>query len=265
MLHIDRAHKVFSPDTVNRQVALDGLSLHLRAGDFVTVIGSNGAGKSTLFNAIAGSFLLDSGSIRLDGRDITCEKEHRRSKVIGRLFQNPATGTAPGLTILENLALVYSKTTGRFPLAPALKRSDMARFKEVLESLDMGLEDRMRVWVGSLSGGQRQALTLLLATLVPPKLLLLDEHTAALDPIAAQKVMDLTRSIARKHNITTLMITHDIGEALHTGNRTVMMHAGRIVMDLGDDERKRMTVPDLLARYREVADRELGDDRMLLA
>ena len=265
MLKINGAIKVFEPGTPSRHVALDGASLTLNTGDFVTVIGSNGAGKSTLFNAIAGNFWLDSGRIELDGQDITYAKEHHRARHIGRLFQNPAMGTAPDLTIGENLALVYAKSTRRFPLAPAMTASDRQYFVDVLARLDMGIEDRMKTNVGQLSGGQRQAVTLLIATLVPPKLLMLDEHTAALDPVSAEKVMGLTREITGEHKLTTLMITHNIAEALKTGNRTIMMHKGKIVMDLAGEERARLTVPELLRRYKERVSEELDNDRMLLA
>lgn len=265
MLELSNVKKVFQPGTQNEHSALTNLSLHLKEGEFVTIIGSNGAGKSSLFNAIAGNFLIDSGKIILSGNDITYQKEHVRAKDIGRLFQDPKTGTAPDLSIEENLALVYSKATKRFPLSLALKHSDKVYFKEVLSKLDMDLENRLKTKVGLLSGGQRQALTLLIATMVPPKLLLLDEHTAALDPIMAQKVMELTKEITQQHNITTLMITHNIQSSLSMGTRTIMMDGGRIVMDLGGEERESMSVSDLLVRYREIMHKELDNDRILLS
>jgi putative ABC transport system ATP-binding protein len=249
MLEVIDARKTFATGTPDENRVLRGVSLRLDAGEFVTLIGSNGAGKSTLFNAIAGTTLLDDGTITLDGADITRKPEHERARHIGHLFQDPRMGTAPDLTIEENLALVYSKATKRFPLAAALRSKDRRLFRETLARLDMGLEDRLKTRVGLLSGGQRQAVTLLLATLVPPKLLLLDEHTAALDPVSAKKVLQLTEEITCTHKIATLMITHNISSALELGTRTVMMHQGTIVMDLRGDERRGVTAGDLLGRY----------------
>ena len=263
MLDLQHVTKVFLKGTPNAHTALDDFSLHLDDGEFVTVIGSNGAGKSTLFNAVAGSFLCDSGRILLDGRDVTYQKEHRRARQIGRIFQDPMKGTAPDLTVGENLALAYSKATRRI-LSPARRKKDTAFFKARLARLDMGLEDRMRTKVGQLSGGQRQAVTLLMSTLVTPKLLLLDEHTAALDPVTAQKVLEITREIVETNRITTMMITHNIEQALHTGTRTIMLSAGRIVLDLSDEARAQMTLPALLELYREKAGKTLDNDRMLL-
>ncbi len=264
LLEIRNAVKTFEAGTPNERKALCDLNLSLADGEFVTVIGSNGAGKSTMFNAIAGSFLLDGGSVALDGADITFEKEHVRAKNIGRLFQDPRMGTAAGLTIEENLALVYSKATKRFPLSLALRRREREFFRDTLRALDMGLENRLRTQVGALSGGQRQALTLLIATLVPPRLLLLDEHTAALDPVTAKKVLELTAGIVREHKIATLMITHNINSALELGSRTIMMHGGRIAMDISGSEREGMTVAQLMARYKETVRTELDNDRMLM-
>lgn len=264
MLDIVNATKTFSKGTVNEHTALDHLSLHLEPGEFVTIIGSNGAGKSTLFNAICGSFYLDEGSIELDGKNISYQKEHRRAKAIGRLFQDPQKGTAPDLTIEEHLALVYSKAK-RGPFSIALQKKDRSFFRDTLAQLDMGLEDRMKTKVGLLSGGQRQALTLLLSTLIPPKLLLLDEHTAALDPLTAQKVLELTREITAQHAITTLMITHNIASALSMGTRTIMLESGKIVLDLQGEERKNMSVSGLLETYRSVTKQDLDNDRMLLS
>ena len=262
-LQVRDIRKTFNPGKPDLPQALDGVDLALARGELVTIIGSNGAGKSTLFNVIAGTLPPDQGRVILDGEDITWWKEHRRARNIGRLFQDPHHGTAPDLTIEENLALVYSKATRRFPLALALRQKERAFLLETLEKLDMGLETRLKAPVGTLSGGQRQALTLLLATLVPPKLLLLDEHTAALDPVAAKKILALTVEITGAHSITTLMITHNILSALETGDRTIMMHKGRIVMDLAGEERSRMTVEELLERYRERVQENLVADRLI--
>ncbi|MDR1625326.1 MAG: ATP-binding cassette domain-containing protein [Spirochaetia bacterium] len=259
------ARKTFEAGTPAARTVLDGLDLRLERAEFATIIGSNGAGKSTLFAAIAGSVFLDEGRIILDGRDISRKKEHQRARDIGRLFQDPRHGTAPGLTIEENLALVYSKASGRFPLSLAPRAKDRAYFRQVLSRLDMGLEDRLRTPVGALSGGQRQALTLLIATLVPPKLLLLDEHTAALDPVTAKKVLALTRDITAAHGITTLMITHNISSALELGTRTLMMNKGRIVMDLGAEQRRQLSVEDLLERYKNTVHETLDSDKILLS
>lgn len=261
MLRLEHISKTFAPGTVNEKPALQDLSLHLEKGEFATIVGSNGAGKSTLFNAIAGSFLVDSGSVTLAGQDVTFLPEHQRAKHMGRLFQDPMGGTAPGMTIGENLALA----AGRGGWLSRPTREDRERFRERLRLLNMGLEDRMDQPVGLLSGGQRQALTLLMATMVPPWLLLLDEHTAALDPATAEKVLELTRRITREEGITTLMITHDMTQALTMGSRTLMMDSGRIVLDVRGAERESMTVEDLLRRFREGAGRALEDDRVLLS
>ena len=264
MLEIRHITKTFLKGTPNEHTALQDFSLHLAPGEFVTVIGSNGAGKSTLFNAVAGSVRCASVGIVLDGKDITYKREHLRARLIGRIFQDPMKGTAPDLTVEENLALAYSKATRRI-LAPAHRKKDTAYFREQLERLHMGLEDRMRTKVGQLSGGQRQAVTLLMSTMVTPKLLLLDEHTAALDPVTAQKVMDITKEIVSKNQITTMMITHNIEQALHTGTRTIMLSDGRIVLDLQGEEREKMTLSALLELYREKAGKVLDNDRMLLS
>ena len=263
MLVVQDAHKTYHAGTPDSYTALCGCTVSLARGDFVTIIGSNGAGKTTLFNAIAGSAALDRGKIFLDGADITNHKEHRRARNIGRLFQDPRTGTAPALTIEENLALVYAKTTNRFPLALALKAKDRAFFKDTLALLDMELENRLKTKVGALSGGQRQALTLLIATLVPPKLLLLDEHTAALDPVTAKKVLALTEARTKAHGITTLMITHNVSSALALGTRTVMMHKGKIVMDISGTQRGAMTVDSLLGAYQKTVRERLDTDTIL--
>lgn len=263
MLEIKNLSKTFLKGTPNEHKALDGISLSLDKGEFVTVIGSNGAGKSTLFNAIAGEFLCDGGKIVLDGKNITYQKEYIRAKDIGRLFQDPMRGTAPDLTIEENLALVYSKAT-RPIFSPALKKRDVEFFKEKLLKLNMGLEDRLKTKMGQLSGGQRQAVTLMMSTLVTPKLLLLDEHTAALDPLTAEKVLDITQRIVAENSITTMMITHNIKSALKLGTRTIMLECGKTVLDLKGDERNNMTVQDLLGLYRQKSGKELDNDRMLL-
>lgn len=263
MLEIKNLSKTFLKGTPNEHKALDGISLSLDKGEFVTVIGSNGAGKSTLFNAIAGEFLCDGGKIVLDGKNITYQKEYIRAKDIGRLFQDPMRGTAPDLTIEENLALVYSKAT-RPIFSPALKKRDVEFFREKLLKLNMGLEDRLKTKMGQLSGGQRQAVTLMMSTLVTPKLLLLDEHTAALDPLTAEKVLDITQRIVAENSITTMMITHNIKSALKLGTRTIMLECGKSVLNLKGDERNNMTVQDLLGLYRQKSGKELDNDRMLL-
>lgn len=265
MLEVKGISKTFHPGTVNAKTAISNLSMKLEEGDFVTIIGSNGAGKSTLFNAIAGFFYVDEGSIELDGKDMTFMSEHKRSKNIGRLFQDPMAGTAPGMTIEENLALSYLRTSkGSSPFSRITKR-DKEIFREKVKMLEMGLEDRMDQPVGLLSGGQRQALTLLMATVVTPKLLLLDEHTAALDPGTAEKVLELTKEIVEKEHITCMMITHNMHQALELGNRTFMMADGKIVLDVREEERKKLTVDDLLVRFREGTGRELDTDRILLS
>ncbi len=266
MLKIDNISKTFNPGTVNEKAALTNLSLELKDGDFATIVGSNGAGKSTMFNAIAGTFIVDEGNIYLDGEDITFKKEHMRSRVIGHLFQDPLKGTAPNMTIEENMALAYlraSHSSGK--LFSRISAKDKARFREQLSLLGMGLEDRMKQPVGLLSGGQRQALTLLMATFVTPKLLLLDEHTAALDPATAEKVLDLTKNIVKDRGITCLMVTHNMHQALEVGNRTLMMNAGNIVFDTTGEERSKLTVADLLDKFKKGAGEELDNDRVLLS
>ena len=261
MLDIQNLSKTFNPGTVNEKKALSSLSLHLDEGDFVTIVGSNGAGKSTLFNAIAGSFYADEGSISLAGKDITFMPEYKRARSIGRLFQDPMRGRAPGMSIEENLAMA-AKSGGWFS---HITKADRAMFREKLALLDMGLEDRLTQPVGLLSGGQRQALTLLMATVVPPKLLLLDEHTAALDPGTAEKVLELTKSIVAKDNITCMMITHNMQSALDLGNRTLMMDSGHIVLDISGEERANTTVDGLLDQFAKNVGRRLDNDRILLS
>ena len=266
MLKITNVTKTFNKGTVNEKVALDNLSLSVNDGDFITIIGSNGAGKSTVFNAICGTFFVDDGFIELDGEDITYLSEHKRAKFIGHLFQDPLKGTAPNMTIEENLAIAYlrqSRHSSAFFSRVNKKEREM--FREQLALLDMGLEDRMKNPVGLLSGGQRQALTLLMATMVTPKVLLLDEHTAALDPGTADKVLKLTKTIVSERKITCLMVTHNMSQALDLGNRTLMMDAGRIVLDVSGEERANMTVNDLLQRFSVSAGKQLDNDRILTA
>ena len=261
MLKISNISKTFNPGTVNEKKAISNLSLHLEQGDFVTIIGSNGAGKSTLFNAVCGDFYTDGGSILLDGKDITFQPSYVRSKNIGRLFQDPMRGSAPGMTIEDNLYLAAG-SGGAFS---RIGKADRAKFRDRLALLGMGLEDRMKQPVGLLSGGQRQALTLMMATMVPPKLLLLDEHTAALDPGTAEKVLEITKNVVAEHHITTMMITHNMNDALTLGNRTLMMDSGRIVLDIKAAERDGLTVPDLLERFKSGAGKGLDNDRILLS
>ena len=260
MLKIDHICKTFNPGTIDEKKALNDLSITLEEGDFVTMIGANGAGKSTLFNAICGSFLTDSGSILLDGKDVTFTPDHVRARTIGRLFQDPMKGSAPGMTIEENLTL--SCGGGWFS---HVTRAQRQLFRDRLSLLGMGLEDRMTQPVGLLSGGQRQALTLLMATIVPPKLLLLDEHTAALDPGTADKVLEITKQVVRENHLTCMMITHNMASALELGNRTIMMDAGRIVLDFSGEERKGLTVDDLIRRFKADTGRALDNDRILLS
>lgn len=260
MLRLENISKTFNPGTVNEKTAIKNLNLHVKKGDFITIIGSNGAGKSTLFNAISGRFITDEGRILLDGKDITLVPEHVRSKTIGRLFQDPMLGSAPGMTIEENLALA----AGRGGWFGRINSKDRAYFRERLALLNMGLEDRMDGPVGLLSGGQRQALTLMMATINPPDILLLDEHTAALDPKSAEKVLALTDSIVKDLAITCLMITHNMQSALDLGNRTLMMNDGNIVYDTSGEERSHLNVSDLLNKFKESSGKILDNDRMLL-
>ena len=260
MLKLIDVRKTFYPGTSDARVALDGVSLHVKKGDFISIIGANGAGKSTLFNAICGSFFVDSGRIMLDGADVTMMAEHKRAKVIGRLFQDPMRGSAPGMSIEENLVLA----AGNGGWLSRASRREKQGFRDRLALLNMGLEDRMKQPVGLLSGGQRQALTLMMATLSMPKLLLLDEHTAALDPGTAEKVLELTTRIVGENRLTCLMITHNMQSALDLGNRTIMMDQGNIVFDTQGDERAALTVDDLLEKFRQASGKKLDNDRMLL-
>lgn len=266
MLVMKNVSKTFNPGTVNEKCALKNLDLTLKRGDFATIVGSNGAGKSTLFNAITGAFFADKGLIMLDGEDITYQKEYIRSRVIGHLFQDPLRGTAPHMTIEENMALAYlrASTSGNAYFS-RVGSADKKKFREQLSLLDMGLEDRMKQPVGLLSGGQRQALTLLMATMVTPKILLLDEHTAALDPATAEKVLELTRKIVSERQITCLMVTHNMNQALTLGNRTLMMDSGNIILDVCGSERSSMTVDDLLEQFAKQAGKEMNNDRILFS
>lgn len=266
MLILKNVTKTFNPGTVNEKKALKDVSLILKKGDFATIVGSNGAGKSTMFNAITGVFYVDRGLILLDGEDITYKKEYVRSKVIGHLFQDPLKGTAPHMTIEENMALAYLRSsTSKNAYFSRIKSADKKKFQEQLALLNMGLEDRMKQPVGLLSGGQRQALTLLMATLVTPKILLLDEHTAALDPATAKKVLELTKQIVAERRISCLMVTHNMHQALELGNRTLMMDSGNIILDVSGKKRADMTVDDLLEQFAVNAGKELDNDRILLS
>ena len=265
MLKLTNVRKVFNAGTVNEKVALDGVSLTVNDGEFATIIGSNGAGKSTLFNCIGGSFYVDEGSVFLDDRNITYIPEYKRAIEIGRLFQDPMKGTAPHMSIEENLALAYLRASKKTSVFSRITAREREMFREKLALLNMGLEDRLKQPVGLLSGGQRQALTLLMATLVPPKILLLDEHTAALDPATADKVIELTKKIVEENHLACLMITHNMHSALEMGNRTLMMDSGKIVLDISGAERDGLTVDGLLEKFSEGVGKELDNDRILFS
>jgi putative ABC transport system ATP-binding protein len=264
MLDVKNIYKTFNPGTINEKKALVGLSLHLNEGDFCTVIGGNGAGKSTLLNAIAGVWPVDSGVISIDGVDLSGMPEFKRAKYIGRVFQDPMMGTAATMQIEENLALA-ARRGGSRTLRPGITRAERAEYVERLKILDLGLEERLTTKVGLLSGGQRQALTLLMASLVKPKLLLLDEHTAALDPKTAAKVLDATEKIVARDRLTTLMITHNMKDAIQHGNRLIMMYEGRVVIDVSGEEKKKLTVPQLLELFSKVSGSDEADDKLLLS
>jgi len=265
MLQLKNISKTFNPGTVNEKVALSHVSLDLAPGDFATIVGSNGAGKSTMFNAITGNFWIDEGRIILNGEDITYKKEHLRSREIGHLFQDPLKGTAPKMTIEENMALAFLRaSTSRYEFFSRVNNREKKQFRDMLSLLNMGLEDRMKQPVGLLSGGQRQALTLLMATMVTPKLLLLDEHTAALDPATAEKVLELTRKIVAERKITCLMVTHNMYQALELGNRTLMMDSGNIIFDVKGEDRDKLVVDDLLRKFHELSGKAMDSDRVLL-
>ena len=263
MLDVKNICKTFNPGTVNEKTALRGVSLHLDDGDFVTVIGGNGAGKSTLLNAVAGVWPVDSGSISIGGTDVTRLPEHKRARYIGRVFQDPMMGTAATMQIEENLALASRRGRKR-TLRPGIGREEREEYRELLKILDLGLEDRLTSKVGLLSGGQRQALTLLMATLRKPDLLLLDEHTAALDPKTAAKVLDATDRIVGKDRLTTLMITHNMKDAIVHGNRLIMMYEGRIALDIKGEDKKKLTVEQLLAKFGQATGSDEADDKLLL-
>ena len=264
MLEIKNVYKTFNPGTVNQKVALNDLNLTLEDGDFVTVIGGNGAGKSTMLNAVAGVWPVDMGKIIIDGKDITRLPEHKRAAYIGRVFQDPMMGTAATMQIDENLALATRRGAGR-TLRVGITKKENAEYHELLKTLGLGLEDRMTSKVGLLSGGQRQAVTLLMATLKKPKLLLLDEHTAALDPKTAAKVLELSDRIVEENGLTTMMVTHNMKDAIVHGNRLIMMYDGRIVIDVSGEEKKKLTVPDLLALFSKVSGSDEADDKLLLS
>ncbi len=264
MLTISHVRKTFNKGTINEKKALQGINLHLNPGDFVTIIGGNGAGKSTMLNMIAGVYPIDSGKIEIDGINISREPEHKRAQYIGRVFQDPMRGTAAGMQIQENLALALRRGRRR-GLSWHIKNEEMDFYREALTRLDLGLQTRMTSKVGLLSGGQRQALTLLMATLEKPKLLLLDEHTAALDPKTARKVLELTDEIVTEQELTTLMVTHNMKDAIQYGNRLIMMHEGRIIYDVAGEEKKNLQVEDLLKKFEEHSGEEFANDRMMLA
>lgn len=264
MLEIKNVEKTFNPGTINEKKALNGINLHLKEGDFVTVIGGNGAGKSTMLNMVAGVYPVDCGSIVIDGVDITKLPEYKRAKYLGRVFQDPMTGTAADMQIEENLALAARRGKPRL-LRAGITAKERKEYKELLKILDLGLEERLTAKVGLLSGGQRQALTLLMATLKKPKVLLLDEHTAALDPKTARKVLDITEEIVTKNNLTTIMITHNMADAIAVGNRLIMMNNGKIIFDVAGEEKKKLTTADLLEKFKISAGEDLNNDRMLLS
>ena len=263
MLNIKNIYKTFNPGTINEKLALNGLSLHLKAGDFVTVIGGNGAGKSTMLNAVAGTWPVDEGQILIDGMDVTKLSEHKRAAYLGRVFQDPMTGTAATMGIAENLALAKRRGQLRL-LRSGITRQEREEYRELLKVLGLGLEDRLTSKVGLLSGGQRQALTLLMATLKKPKLLLLDEHTAALDPKTAAKVLEITDMIVNRDHLTTLMITHNMKDAIAHGNRLIMMMDGKVILDIEGEEKKKLTVKDLLDQFERASGEEFSNDSAIL-
>ena len=264
MLEIQNIHKTFNPGTINEKVALNGVNLNLNPGDFVTIIGGKGAGKSTTLNAIAGVWSVDEGKIIIDGVDITKLSEHKRALYLGRVFQDPMTGTAATMSIEENMAIAARRGERR-GLGWGITKKERERYKEALKELDLGLEDRLSSKVGLLSGGQRQAITLLMASLKKPKLLLLDEHTAALDPKTAAKVLAISDKIIQEHQLTAMMVTHNMKDAIAHGNRLIMMHEGKIIYDVSGEEKKNLKVADLLAKFEEVSGGEFANDRMMLS
>lgn len=263
MLQLKQIYKVFNEGTPDQKIALNYVDLNLKQGDFVTIIGSNGAGKSTLMNAISGALIPDLGQVIIDGTDVTLEKEHNRSKLIGRVFQDPMAGTAPSMTIEENLAIAYARTAKRgLRFGVSKKKRDF--FKEKLEILHLGLENRLEAKVGLLSGGERQALSLLMATFTEPKILLLDEHTAALDPARAELITNLTKQIVDEYKLTTLMVTHNMQQALELGNRLIMMDKGQIIFEADEREKKNLTVEKLLEEFQRIRGEKMSSDRAIL-
>lgn len=264
MLDLINIRKTFNPNTINEKIALNGVNLHLEDGDFVTMIGGNGAGKSTLMNAISGVWPIDEGSVIIDGTDVTKLSEHKRASLLGRVFQDPMTGTAATMQIIENLAIAKRRGEHR-GLRGSVTKAEKEEYRALLATLGLGLEDRLTAKVGLLSGGQRQALTLLMATLKKPKLLLLDEHTAALDPRTAHKVLTLSDQIIRENNLMTMMVTHNMKDAITYGNRLIMMHEGRIILDIKGDEKKNLTVQALMEQFAKASGDELNSDKILLS
>ena len=264
MLEIKDLHKTFNIGTINEKVALNGVNLNLDPGDFVTIIGGNGAGKSTTLNAIAGVWPIDQGKIIVDGVDVTRLSEHKRAVYLGRVFQDPMIGTASTMSIEENMAIAARRGERR-GFRWGISRKEREFYKEQLRELDLGLEERLTTKVGLLSGGQRQAITLLMASLKKPKLLLLDEHTAALDPKTAAKVLEISDKIIQEHHLTAMMVTHNMKDAIAHGNRLIMMHEGKVIYDVSGEEKKKLHVSDLLAKFEEVSGGEFANDRMMLA
>ncbi|NLJ31290.1 MAG: ATP-binding cassette domain-containing protein [Clostridiales bacterium] len=264
MIQLSHVYKTFNANTINEKKALVNVNLTIESGDFITVIGGNGAGKSTMLNLIAGVFPCDGGQILLDGEDLTRQPEYRRAKLLGRVFQDPMMGTASEMGIEENLAMAYRRGRRR-SLRWGIRQEERALYREKLKTLELGLEDRLSSKVGLLSGGQRQALTLLMATLQKPRLLLLDEHTAALDPKTARKVLELTDEIVERDRLTTMMVTHNMRDAIRLGNRLIMMHEGRIILDIMGEEKKKLEVKDLLEMFEKASGSEMDNDRMLLS
>lgn len=264
MLKLDNIHKTFNPGTINEKIALNGVNLTLNEGDFVTVIGGNGAGKSTTLNAIAGVWPIDSGKIYIGGDDVTKLSEHKRAKYLGRVFQDPMTGTATTMSIEENMAIAARRGKKR-GLSWGITHQERDTYREMLKTLDLGLEDRLTSKVGLLSGGQRQAITLLMASIKKPKLLLLDEHTAALDPKTAAKVLEISDKIIAENHLTAMMVTHNMKDAIVHGNRLIMMHEGKVILNISGEEKKKLTVEDLLHQFEKVSGEEFANDKALLS
>lgn len=264
MLKLDNIHKTFNPGTINEKIALNGVNLTLNEGDFVTVIGGNGAGKSTTLNAIAGVWPIDSGKIYIGGDDVTKLSEHKRAKYLGRVFQDPMTGTATTMSIEENMAIAARRGEKR-GLSWGITHQECDTYREMLKTLDLGLEDRLTSKVGLLSGGQRQAITLLMASIKKPKLLLLDEHTAALDPKTAAKVLEISDKIIAENHLTAMMVTHNMKDAIVHGNRLIMMHEGKVILNISGEEKKKLTVEDLLHQFEKVSGEEFANDKALLS